>query len=65
MTTPDIFLSYSREDQAVAARFADAFSAEGLRMQDMSLVSPSPGFRHRRASRGRLAGCGAWPRLRR
>ena len=30
MTTPDIFLSYNREDQAVAARFADGFAAEGL-----------------------------------
>ncbi len=30
MTTPDIFLSYNREDQAVAARFAEAFAAEGL-----------------------------------
>jgi len=27
---PDIFLSYNREDQAVARRFADAFAAEGL-----------------------------------
>ena len=27
---PDIFLSYSREDQATARRFAEAFSAEGL-----------------------------------
>ena len=26
----DIFLSYNREDQAVAKRFADAFAAEGL-----------------------------------
>lgn len=30
MTTPDIFLSYNREDQAVARRYADAFAAEGL-----------------------------------
>ena len=30
MTSPDIFLSYNREDAAVAARFADAFAAEGL-----------------------------------
>ena len=30
--TPDIFLSYNREDAAVAKRFADAFSAEGLRV---------------------------------
>ncbi len=30
MTTPDIFLSYNREDQAVAARFAEAFAAEDL-----------------------------------
>ncbi len=30
MTNPDIFLSYNREDAAVAKRFADAFAAEGL-----------------------------------
>ena len=30
MTTPDIFLSYKREDQVAASRFPDAFSAEGL-----------------------------------
>ncbi len=30
MTTPDIFLSYNREDAGVAKRFADAFGAEGL-----------------------------------
>ena len=30
MTTPDIFLSYNREDAAVAKRFADAFVREGL-----------------------------------
>jgi TolB-like protein len=30
MTTPDIFLSYNREDAATAKRFADAFAAEGL-----------------------------------
>ena len=30
MTTPDIFLSYTREDAAVASRYADAFAAEGL-----------------------------------
>jgi TolB-like protein len=29
-TTPDIFLSYNREDQAVARRFAEAFEREGL-----------------------------------
>jgi hypothetical protein len=28
--TPDIFLSYNREDQAKARRFAEAFSAEGF-----------------------------------
>ncbi|MEQ1497797.1 MAG: TIR domain-containing protein [Novosphingobium sp.] len=27
---PDIFLSYNREDQATAKRYADAFAAEGL-----------------------------------
>jgi len=27
---PDIFLSYNREDQAVASRYAEAFAAEGL-----------------------------------
>ncbi len=26
---PDIFLSYNREDQAVARRFAEAFEREG------------------------------------
>jgi hypothetical protein len=30
MTNPDIFLSYNREDAAMAKRFADAFAAEGL-----------------------------------
>ena len=30
MTSPDIFLSYTREDAAVAARYAEAFAAEGL-----------------------------------
>ncbi len=30
MTTPDIFLSYNREDQAVAKLYADTFAAEGL-----------------------------------
>ncbi len=30
MTAPDIFLSYNREDAAVAKRYADAFAAEGL-----------------------------------
>ena len=28
----DIFLSYNREDAETAKRFADAFSAEGLRV---------------------------------
>jgi hypothetical protein len=27
---PDVFLSYNREDQAVARRFAEAFTAQGL-----------------------------------
>ena len=41
MTTPDIFLSYNREDQAVAARYADAFAAEGLSVWwDTALRSP-------------------------
>ena len=30
MASPDIFLSYNREDAAAAKRFADAFAAEGL-----------------------------------
>ena len=30
MTTPDIFLSYNREDAAVARTYADAFAREGL-----------------------------------
>jgi TolB-like protein/Flp pilus assembly protein TadD len=29
-TTPDIFLSYNREDQAIAQRFAEGFEAAGL-----------------------------------
>ena len=29
MTTPDIFLSYNREDAGVVKRYADAFAAEG------------------------------------
>jgi TolB-like protein len=29
-TAPDIFLSYNREDQAIARRFADAFAAQGF-----------------------------------
>ena len=41
MTAPDIFLSYNREDQAVARRFADAFAAEGLNVWwDTALRSP-------------------------
>ena len=39
MTTPDIFLSYNREDAATAKRFADAFAAEGLAWWDTSLRS--------------------------
>ena len=31
-SSPDIFLSYNREDQAVAQRFADALAAEGLKV---------------------------------
>ncbi|MBY0251974.1 MAG: TIR domain-containing protein, partial [Methylobacterium organophilum] len=27
---PDVFLSYNREDQAAARRFAEAFAAQGL-----------------------------------
>ena len=29
-TPPDIFLSYNREDQAIAPRFAEAFEGEGF-----------------------------------
>ena len=29
MTSPDIFLSYNREDAGVVKRYADAFAAEG------------------------------------
>ena len=29
-TPPDIFLSYNREDQAIARRFAEAFEGEGF-----------------------------------
>ncbi len=31
-TAPDIFLSYNREDQAIARRFAEAFEGEGFRV---------------------------------
>jgi hypothetical protein len=34
-TTPDIFLSYSREDQARAKLFADAFAVQGFRSGGM------------------------------
>jgi len=30
VSTPDIFISYSREDVEVAHKFADAFSHEGF-----------------------------------
>jgi hypothetical protein len=30
LSAPDVFLSYNREDQEVAKRYADAFAAEGL-----------------------------------
>ena len=30
MTTPDIFISYSRDDQAVARQYADALKAAGF-----------------------------------
>ncbi len=30
LSAPDIFLSYNREDQAIAKRYAEAFAAEGL-----------------------------------
>ncbi len=30
MTSPDIFLSYSREDQATARRYAEALQGEGF-----------------------------------
>ena len=29
MTTPDIFISYSRDDQTVARQYAEAMKAEG------------------------------------
>lgn len=29
-TPPNIFLSYNREDQAIARRFAEAFEGEGF-----------------------------------
>ena len=32
LSAPDIFLSYNRDDQAVAKRYADAFAAEGLEL---------------------------------
>ena len=30
MTVPDIFLSYNREDQAVASRYADGLAASRI-----------------------------------
>ena len=36
-TTPDIFISYSREDQAVARRYAAALKAEGFDSTSASL----------------------------
>ena len=42
MTTSDIFLSYNREDAAVAKRYADAFAHEGLSVWwDATLRSPA------------------------
>ena len=34
MTTAEIFLSYNREDAAVAKLYADAFAHEGLNVWD-------------------------------
>ena len=33
LSAPDIFLSYNRDDQAVAKRYANAFAAEGLEVR--------------------------------
>jgi hypothetical protein len=57
---PDIFLSYTREDQAAAQRFAEAFEAQGLSgWCDVTLSGP----RHRlgdRASAMTKLGMRAW-----
>ena len=40
-TTPDIFLSYNREDSAVARTFAEGFAREGFDVWwDQTLRSP-------------------------
>ena len=44
MPTPDIFLSYSREDQAVARRFADALHAEGFNVWWDQALHPGEAF---------------------
>jgi Tol biopolymer transport system component len=41
---PDIFLSYSREDQAVARRFAEAFERAGLSVWWDQALSPGEAF---------------------
>jgi hypothetical protein len=40
---PDIFLSYNRDDQATARRFAEAFEAQGFNVWwDVTLRSAEP-----------------------
>ena len=41
---PDIFLSYSREDQATARRFAEAFEREGLSVWWDATLNPGEAF---------------------
>jgi hypothetical protein len=39
---PDVFLSYNREDQSVAKRFAEAFEAAGLYAIEMPVGPDGP-----------------------
>ena len=44
MTTPDIFISYSRDDQAVARQYADALKAEGFSVWWDTELRPGESF---------------------
>jgi hypothetical protein len=41
---PDIFLSYSREDQAIARRFAEGLQSEGFRVWWDAVLAPGETF---------------------
>ena len=47
---PDIFLSYNREDAAIAKTFADAFARGAIEVQDdgrgMEISKPTSGQKH-------------------